>query len=150
MDEQLVKELRDQVRPMVEQMIALAAERGLATLELHQNGIEIRVDGAALGSAPVLPVEASDVAPALDEHHAMVPVLSTLVGTFRTRPQAEKPPAAPVGTDVDEGQLLGFVESMGLTYEVHAPVRGRMTEILVEEGHPVEYGQPLVVLEAAD
>lgn len=148
MDAQIIKELRDNVRPAVEQLIGLLNERGLSMVEVRQDGMDIRIERRG---APIVVAEPpSAPVPALDEHHHMVPVLSTLVGVFRTRPAAEKPQATAVGTTVTVGRVLGYVESMGLTYEVHAPVAGRLAEILVEEGHPVEFGQPLVVLEAAE
>ena len=146
MDAEIVKELRDNVRPAVEQLIGLLTERGLSMLEVRQDGMDIRIERQA--GTVVAEEPASAPVPALDEHHRMVPVLSTLVGVFRTRPATDKPQATVVGTEVEVGRVLGFVESMGLTYEVHAPAAGRLAEILVEEGHPVEFGQPLVVLEA--
>lgn len=149
MDGQLVKEIKDTVRPALEQIIGLATERGLAVVEICQDGLEIRVErlpGAVDTAFPLV----DEAPPAVDEHHRMVPVLSTLVGVFRLRPAPEKAPAAAVDTDIEAGCVLGYVESMGLTYEVHAPVAGRLAEIIVEEGHPVEYGQPLMVLEAAE
>lgn len=149
MDGQLVKELKDTVRPAVEELVSLAAERGLCAVEICQDGLEIRVERLP-GAIDTALQPVTDVPPALDEHHRMVPVLSTLVGVFRLRPAPEKDPAATVDADIEAGHVLGYVESMGLTYEVHAPVAGRLAEIIVEEGHPVEYGQPLMVLEAAE
>ena len=149
MDGQLVKELRENVRPAVEQLIALAAERGLSMVEIHQDGLEIRVEGIP-GTVEPAPTVVEELPTVADEHLRMVPVLSTLVGVFRFRPTPEKAPAVEVDTEVAVGRVLGYVESMGLTYEVQAPVTGRLADIIVEEGHPVEYGQPLMVLEAAE
>lgn len=149
MDGQLVKEMKDTVRPAVEQLITLAAERGLCMVEICQDGLEIRVERLP-GTVDTALQHVEETPPAVDEHHRMVPVLSTLVGVFRLRSAPEKEPAATVDTEIEAGRVLGYVESMGLTYEVPAPVAGRLAEIIVEEGHPVEYGQPLMVLEAAE
>jgi acetyl-CoA carboxylase biotin carboxyl carrier protein len=148
MDTHLVNELREQVQPAVLQLIALAAERELSSLAICQGGLEISVERrpGPLASA-VAPTPSAAVAQE-DEHHRMVPVLSTLVGIFKTRSATEKAPVAEVGARVESGQVLGYIESMRLTYEIHAPSPGRLAEILVEEGHPVEYAQPLLVLEA--
>lgn len=151
MDTELVNEIRDKVQPAVKQLIALAAERGLSVIEICQDGMEITV--SCPPTAMVGPLEAEDAdaqAATAVEEHKMLPVLSTLVGIFKTRPVPEKPPVTVVGTQVEQGQVLGYVESMSLTYEIHAPTGGRLAEVLVEEGHPVEYGQPLVVLEATE
>ena len=74
----------------------------------------------------------------------MLPVRSTLVGLFHSSSGGK---TATVGTQVEAGQVVAWIESMRLMYEVHAPRSGRLAEILVDDGNAVEYGQPLMVLE---
>ncbi|NLC58785.1 MAG: biotin/lipoyl-binding protein [Armatimonadetes bacterium] len=69
-------------------------------------------------------------------------VRSPLVGVFRAR-ASEKQAAVVVGMTVRGNQVLGAIESMGMLYEVTAEVAGSVSEVLVEDGQPVEYGQEL-------
>lgn len=152
MDTELIEALRNTVQPAVHALIALADERGVSALEICQNGMRIAVErrpGLRATAAATAPEDESSALAAEDEvNRHLTPVLSTLVGTFKTRTAADAQPAAVVGGTVAAGQVLGWIESMRLSYEVHAPSAGSVAEILVEDGHPVEYGQPLIVLEA--
>jgi acetyl-CoA carboxylase biotin carboxyl carrier protein len=70
-------------------------------------------------------------------------VTSPFVGTFYRKPNPDSPVYASVGDKVDKGQVLCIVEAMKLMNEIEADVAGTVTAILVEDGSPVEYGQPL-------
>jgi acetyl-CoA carboxylase biotin carboxyl carrier protein len=73
---------------------------------------------------------------------SFVPVLSPEVGIFRFSALG-KPKSAEKDSDVAEGQVLGIVDTGKAKREVKAPTRGRRISVLIEEGHAVEYGQPL-------
>ncbi len=94
------------------------------------------------------PPPSDDAAPPPADTWTMI---APCVGIFRvgttgtdTAPQTE------VGTTVQAGQVLGYVEAMGVMNDVEASCAGRVSEIAVEDGQPVEYGQPLFVLRPED
>ena len=73
-------------------------------------------------------------------------VKSPLVGTFYAAPAEDADPFVKVGDSVKEGQVLAIVEAMKLMNEIESEFTGTITEILVENGQAVEYGQPLFVI----
>lgn len=74
-------------------------------------------------------------------------ILSPLVGTFYAAPAEDAEPFVCVGDQVEAGQVVGIVEAMKLMNEIESECAGTITEILVENGEPVEYGQPLFRVE---
>lgn len=83
----------------------------------------------------------------VDDRHQ---VTAPLVGTFYRAPQPGARPFAEVGDFVEEGQQVAIVEAMKLMNAIAADCSGRVVAILVEDGQPVEYGQPLLVLDTED
>jgi len=77
----------------------------------------------------------------------LVSVVSPMVGTFYRAPAPDAPPYVEVGDLVEVGDPLCIIEAMKLMNEIESEVRGRVREILVESGDPVEYGQVLFILE---
>ena len=154
MDAIVANEIRERVQPALRQMILLAEERNLESLRLEHEGATLHIRRqASPRPSPALAAEAEAAAPSPEPSPArqedpaearMVPVRSTLVGVFRPTMPGGKTVA--VGTQVEEGQVLACIESMRMMYEVKAPRGGQLAEILVEDGHAVEYGQPLLVL----
>ena len=95
--------------------------------------------------APVAAAAPAAAAPAAEKPgHA---VTSPFVGTFYRTPAPDQPPFAEVGSVVKKGQVLCIVEAMKLMNEIEADVAGRVAEILVENGQPVEFGQALFRIE---
>jgi acetyl-CoA carboxylase biotin carboxyl carrier protein len=76
-------------------------------------------------------------------------VTSPFVGTFYRTPAPDQPAFVEVGSNVRKGQVLCIVEAMKLMNEIEAEVAGRVAEVLVENGQPVEFGQALFRIEAA-
>ncbi len=93
---------------------------------------------ASVQAAPVTGIQAA--APAGNI------VKSPLVGTFYAAPAEDAEPFVKVGDSVKEGQVLAIVEAMKLMNEIESDFAGTVTEILVENGEAVEYGQPLFVI----
>jgi acetyl-CoA carboxylase biotin carboxyl carrier protein len=77
-------------------------------------------------------------------------VISTRVGVVHLSDPRSGTMPAPVGAAVEEGQVLAWIQTLGVHQEVRAPRAGRILEILVAEGDPVEYGQALLVLQGDD
>jgi len=92
----------------------------------------------AAGAAPV-----AEAAPAAIQGHA---VKAPMVGTFYRAPNPGASPFVQVGQTVKEGDPLCIIEAMKLLNEIEADKSGVIKEILVENGEPVEYGQPLFVI----
>jgi len=127
---------------------------GLAELEVEQAGTRIRVvrEHAPAAAAPAprpelagAPAPAQVVAAAAAPH--LVPVEAPMVGTFYRAPGPDAAPFVLEGDVVKEGQVLCIIEAMKLMNEIEAKAAGRVAKILVENAQPVEYGQPLFLLE---
>ena len=140
---------------LVRRLADLLTETGLSEIEVEQNGLRIKV-ARSLGPAQAPMVQAfAAPAPALpapsggggNEILRGDVVKSPMVGACYL---AANPGAAPfiqVGSQVAEGQTLMIVEAMKTMNPIPAPRAGRVLEILVDDGQPVEFGEPLVVLE---
>jgi acetyl-CoA carboxylase biotin carboxyl carrier protein len=138
---------------LVRALASLLQETGLTEIEYAVGERRIRVvrgapptavtvampSAAALAAAaPAAPVAAADLPGALK---------SPMVGTAYLSPQPEAPPFIKVGDTVREGQPLLIIEAMKVMNQIPAPRAGKVTQILVTDGTPVEYGQTLLVLE---
>jgi acetyl-CoA carboxylase biotin carboxyl carrier protein len=121
------------------------------------HGVEVEWDtrdtaGAAPATAearapdPALPVAGSGLVPPAEQPGRRV-VRAPLVGTFYRAPQPGAPPFVTPGDAVEEGETLGIVEAMKLMNHVTADRAGLVVEVLAGDGEPVEYDQPLMVLE---
>lgn len=74
-------------------------------------------------------------------------IVSPMVGTFYAAPSPDSPPYVVVGDEVKENSIVCIIEAMKVMNEIKAETKGRIKEILVKNGEPVEYGQPLFVVE---
>lgn len=83
------------------------------------------------------------------EESKMATVTSPIVGIFHRAPAPEAPPFVEVGSSVKKGQVLCIVEAMKLMNEIESDTDGVISKILVENGQPVEYGEPLFLIEPA-
>jgi acetyl-CoA carboxylase biotin carboxyl carrier protein len=104
--------------------------------------------GAVPAPSPTPPAPAAPSAGAAPQKPGHV-VTSPFVGTFYRSPGPDQPAFADVGSSVKKGQVLCIVEAMKLMNEIESEVEGRVAEILVENGQPVEFGQSLFRIEAA-
>jgi len=102
-----------------------------------------------LPGAPVQPM--FQPAPAPEGPPAEMPaghtVLAPMVGTFYAAPSPKDPPFVQEGDEVRVGDSIGIIEAMKMMNEIEADAAGRIARILVKNGQPVEYGQPLMVIE---
>jgi acetyl-CoA carboxylase biotin carboxyl carrier protein len=136
----------------IEKLAELLQRTGLTEIEICQSDTRIRVARqvpattiehvAALPSAAVLPAE---VAPAEAPHPGTV--TSPMVGTAYLAPEPGAAPFVKVGDMVKEGQTLLIIEAMKVMNAIRAPRSGRVIRIFVANAAPVEYGEPLLVLE---
>ena len=129
----------------------LLTETGLSEIEVEQNGARIRVAraGAAFAQVPIAsptPVQPSPAPGAAPSSGPNGAVTSPMVGTVYVAAEPDKPPFVKVGQKVKEGETLFIVEAMKTMNPIAAPRAGVVTEICVENGTPVEFGQTLLIL----
>ncbi len=137
---------------LVRALAALLQETGLTEIEYAIGERRIRVVRGAPSAAVALAVPAAapaSPAPAAPGAPAELAgaVKAPMVGTAYMAPQPGAPPFVKIGDTVREGQTLLIIEAMKVMNQIPAPRAGRITQILVTDGSPVEYGQPLLVLE---
>jgi len=131
-------------------------ETGVTELSLDSPEFKVTVKRAP-GQGPALssPAEAQTAAPHTaaasygTAERALVPVTAAVVGIF-TLGGGQSSAAVSPGDWVVAGQTLGTIEAMNIVNEVRCPLTGRLAEILVEDGAPVEYGQTLFVIEEGE
>ncbi len=142
----------------MEELQALAAlvnEHGFTDFEFENENIRVRLSKAVtVAAAPVsapapvaaAPAPVADVAPAtepVDEDAGLFKITSPIVGTFYRSPGPDKPPYVSEGSNVSADTTVCIVEAMKLMNEIQAEVSGEIVKIYVQNGEPVEYGQPL-------
>jgi len=137
----------------VEHIVELVTRHNLAEIEIEQGGTRIRVirEHAPVAGAPSPRLEAPSPSPQATPADAgashLVPLEAPMVGTFYRAPSPEAAPFVAEGDVVKEGQVLCIIEAMKLMNEIEAKVAGRIAKVLVENAQPVEYGQPLFLVE---
>jgi acetyl-CoA carboxylase biotin carboxyl carrier protein len=145
---------------LVRELANLLAETDLTEIEVEKGDLRIRVarQVAASMTGTVMAPAASAATPAAavvvanaagDETPANHPgaVLSPMVGTAFRKPSPEARPFVEVGSRVEAGDKLLLVEAMKTFNDIVAPRSGVVTAIFIEDGQPVEYGEPLLVIE---
>jgi acetyl-CoA carboxylase biotin carboxyl carrier protein len=144
----------------LKKLIDLVQESGIGEIEITEGEEKVRISRQssgqpvimaggmqpmAMGGAPAAPapVAAPEVPPEPTGHTLKSP----MVGTFYRAPSPGAPNFVEVGQAVVKGQTLCIIEAMKLLNEIESDVAGKVKAILVENGQPVEYGQPLFVIE---
>jgi acetyl-CoA carboxylase biotin carboxyl carrier protein len=142
----------------LKKLIDLVQESGIGEIEITEGEEKVRISrqaaappmlfstpgmqpmaGAAAAPAPAAPPPAPE-----PKGHALK---SPMVGTFYRAPSPGAPSFVEVGQSVSKGQTLCIIEAMKLLNEIESDVAGTVKAILVENGQPVEYGQPLFLIE---
>ncbi len=155
MEKRLKSSEREAFR-LIEEMLELMESRGLVELEMEHQGLRIRLKKASSSPAPQVveyvagvpaPIPAVPTAPKPAEESHRIVIKSPMVGTFYRAPAPDAPPFVEIGQDLDIGQVVCMIEAMKLMNEIKSEVAGRIAEILVENGAPIEFGQPLFMVE---
>ena len=154
----------------LKELIEFLIEKDIAEFELERGDVKVRIKRAAEPAvlpapvvqvahvpqaAPVPPAPASATAPpppaareaAVEEGLHLVK--SPIVGTYYESPSPGSPPFVKVGDQIQEGQVLCIVEAMKLMNEIESDASGEIVKKLVQNGQPVEYGQPLFAIRPA-
>ena len=139
---------------LVRTLAALLDETGFTEIEYSVGDRRIRVARTVAAPAPTVNVAAPPVeAPVAVPSAPVAPVdhpgavKAPMVGTAYIAPQPDQPPFAKLGDRVEEGRVLLIIEAMKVMNQIRAPKAGRVAEILIADGAPVEYGQVLMVIE---
>jgi len=143
----------------IKELIELISKSDIDEFELETEGLKVAMRKASAvpravpvaqpaeqvaAPAPAAPAPDGKAAPRDDRY---VQITAPMVGTFYRAPAPDAEPYVKVGDVVEVGQTLCIIEAMKIMNEIESEVRGRVVEILVENAEPVEYGQPLFVLE---
>jgi acetyl-CoA carboxylase biotin carboxyl carrier protein len=139
---------------LIRELASLLDDTNLSEIEIERSGLRVRVArnvtiAAAMPAAyHATPAAASAAAAAvadLSKHPGVVP--SPMVGTAYWAPEPGAKPFIEVGSKVSAGQTLLIIEAMKTMNQIPSPRAGTVTQILVEDGQPVEFGEPLVIIE---
>jgi acetyl-CoA carboxylase biotin carboxyl carrier protein len=152
---------------LVRAIAELVNEQNLAEIEIEREGLRVRVTRAFANAAPAMPIYAAAphpaaaapampaasaapaAAPAAVEDLASSPntLTSPMVGTAYRSPEPNAAAFVEVGAKVSEGQTVLIIEAMKTMNQIPAHRSGTVTRILVDDARPVEYGEPLLVIE---
>jgi acetyl-CoA carboxylase biotin carboxyl carrier protein len=132
----------------VRELATLLEETGLTEIEVEETGVRVRVarQGAPIAYAPSAPVQAPSTTDAAAPARGTV-VTSPMVGTAYLGPAPGAPPFVKAGDSVGEGQTIVIIEAMKTMNQVPSNATGRVIEIYVQDGQPVEYGEPLMLID---
>ena len=144
----------------VKKLIELLEESRISEIEIHEGEESVRVSRHSSGAAQsVIQVSSPGIptaTPAQAESAAAVTqsspvetghvVKSPMVGTFYASSSPDTPPLVEIGQTVAEGEVLCIIEAMKIMNQIEADASGVVTKVLVENGAPVEYGQPLFII----
>jgi acetyl-CoA carboxylase biotin carboxyl carrier protein len=145
----------------IERVVRLVEDAEIGELELEQEGLRIVVRKSAAGAAAMPPMmmppmypypnlpaaaptapEAASAAKPVDDPSVEI-IKAPMVGTFYRAPSPDSPPFVEVGKVVQTSTVVCILEAMKVMNEIKAGISGTVVEILVENGQPVEFGQPL-------
>jgi acetyl-CoA carboxylase biotin carboxyl carrier protein len=140
----------------IKQLLELLKDTDITELQIEREGAKLKIRRERfMPSFEITPPATRQAAPqevkeeAVEEAHKQATITSPIVGIFHRSPAPEAPPFVEIGTTVKKGQVLCIVEAMKLMNEIESDVDGVVAKILVENGHPVEYGEPLFLIEPA-
>ncbi|MDD5355058.1 MAG: acetyl-CoA carboxylase biotin carboxyl carrier protein [Candidatus Omnitrophica bacterium] len=147
----------------IKEMIALMNENKLLELEIEKEGMRIRLKKESLETQ--LGVKSHQIvdmphfnvtqettqtqAKKEEQANNLIEVKAPMVGTFYRAPSPESPSFVEVGQNIEVGHVVCIIEAMKLMNEIKSEIKGKIVEVLVENGHPVEFGQPLFLIEPA-
>src|SRR5205809_434105 len=143
---------------LIRELALLLDETSLTEIEIERAGLRVRVArnisvaaslpqayAPAMAPGPAAATPGAAAVTDLAKHPGVVP--SPMVGTVYWSPEPGAKPFVEVGTKVSAGQTLLIIEAMKTMNQIPSPRAGTVTQILVEDGQPVEFGEPLVIIE---
>ncbi|MCG2459300.1 acetyl-CoA carboxylase biotin carboxyl carrier protein [Flavobacteriaceae bacterium F89] len=152
----------------IQSLIKFVAKSGASEVKLETDDIKITIRTGASGSghettyvqqlpvaqAPVAPVVPAEVpanqtppAPPSEENSKYITIKSPIIGTFYRKPAPDKPLFVEVGDTINKGDVLCVIEAMKLFNDIESEVSGKIVKILAEDSSPVEFDQPLFLVD---
>lgn len=148
----------------IQNLIKFVAKSGASEVKLEMEDIKITIktgsektettflQQAPMGMqqmpmAPVAPVAEAVSVDKVEETSNLIEITSPIIGTFYRKPSPDKPMFVEVGDVVSEDTVVCIIEAMKLFNEIESEVSGKVVKILVEDGTPVEFGQPLYLVD---
>ena len=139
----------------IKELIDLLQDTDVTELSIEREGSKIKIKkekylaAAHMVQAAPAPVMENNNSAKEEtaEDKTLAKINSPIVGIFHRSPSPESPPFVEVGSTVRKGQVLCIVEAMKLMNEIESDTHGTVSKILVENGHPGEYGEPLFLIE---
>ncbi len=148
---------------LVKKLVKIATSSDISGLEIEENGFRVKIDKevktvhAAVAQpqfvTPAMPANNNTVLETSEENKAPAEniheIKSPIVGTLYRAPAPDADPYIQIGDNVSVGSVLCIVEAMKLMNEIESDVSGKVIKILVENGKPVEYNQPLFLIQTS-
>jgi len=152
----------------IQNLIKFVAATGVAEVKLEIDNVKITIKTTLEGSTPEItylqqapmaqslpqsaaPAQAAPqaavVAPQEDETSKFVTIKSPIIGTFYRKPSPDKPMFVEVGTSIGKGDVLCVIEAMKLFNEIESEISGKIVKVLVDDMSPVEFDQPLFLVD---
>lgn len=150
----------------IQNLIKFVAKSGASEVKLEMDDIKITIKTgsesdttiahqvpaaqmplAPIAAQPVITDAVAPVTPAADENSKFVTIKSPIIGTFYRKPSPDKPLFVEVGQTIAEGDVLCVIEAMKLFNEIESEVSGKIVKILVDDSSPVEFDQPLFLVD---
>ena len=152
----------------IQNLIKFVANSGVAEVKLETGDVKITIRTTLEGStettyvqqipaqnmlqqavAPqqIAPAAQTPAAPVADENAKYITVKSPIIGTFYRKPSPDKPMFVEVGSTIGKGDVLCVIEAMKLFNEIESEVSGKIVKILVDDSSPVEFDQPLFLVD---
>ncbi len=138
----------------IKKLIELLQESDVTELQLEKEGEKVKIKREKYhATVEAAPAAVSFVPKAEEKKDPAVPELkgntisSPIVGIFHRAPSPESPPFVEIGSAVKKGQVLCIVEAMKLMNEIESDTDGTISKIFIENGQPVEYGEPLFLID---
>lgn len=154
----------------IQNLIKFVAKSGASEVKLEMDDIKITIRTGAAGSgfettyvqqipmgqnqmapmqsAPAAEAPATEAAPAkADENSKYITIKSPIIGTFYRKPAPDKPLFVEVGSTINKGDVLCVIEAMKLFNDIESEVSGKIVKVLVDDSSPVEFDQPLFLVD---
>ena len=150
----------------IQNLIKFVAKSGANEVSLEMEDVKITIktssesppivtqDPIVVPQSPVLPtttpisdVSDSPAVPPADDESKFITVTSPIIGTFYRKPSPDKPTFVEVGDTITEGTVLCVIEAMKLFNEIESEISGKIVKILVDDSSPVEFDQPLFLVD---
>jgi acetyl-CoA carboxylase biotin carboxyl carrier protein len=158
-ERKLIRELADLLDEPIRKLADLLDETNLTEIEIERDGLRVRVARSVTTVAADVPTQVGTTAPGagaatasgaedsadISKHPGAVP--SPMVGTAYVAPEPGAKPFVDIGSKVAAGDTLLIIEAMKTMNQIPSPRSGTVTQILFEDGQPVEFGEPLMIIE---